>query len=545
MELGWTIVIAGRHRQIEYVIGPSCEVIKMAWEDIVVNSKIVGHISAGIYRSAGGALKELVSNAFDADATRIVITTNRPSFDVVTCYDNGGGLTLAEFRRVMRGGIGESAKRLGIGITPLGRPIIGMLGIGMLGIAQVCHTFKVTSHHRQTGTAFQATIRLMDYLREEVDDVDPKRASDEELEVGKFEVEEIEYDSSQAGTYIVASDMRTAFVNKFRESTGDQPLPLKFSSFLKTIHRGRSIKELGDYWQMVWELAVACPIPYVDCGPFRWDVVGGPSRFQEEFKRKAQALQDFQFEVVVDGLSLRKPCLFPYPLVRRDKEKMTGRVFLVDKTVHVHGRSLKLSGYIYMQDGQAIKPIELRGLLIRIRDVAIGAYDPTFLKYPNIEGPRFNWLSGEIYVEEGLEHALNIDRDSFNEMHPHFVALQRTIHNLLQEVFQVAGRGVTERSRVRRQREESQRRTALEELLAEELGDDYELAEIKEKGQPLVIDTNERKVLISTESPLWPKARSKRELARLAAVAFEASMLVPESERRERFYKLLSRVLNL
>ena len=63
----------------------------MSWKDITVSSKIVGHISSGVYRSAGGALKELVSNAFDADATQVYITTNWPSFDVITCQDNGIG----------------------------------------------------------------------------------------------------------------------------------------------------------------------------------------------------------------------------------------------------------------------------------------------------------------------------------------------------------------------------------------------------------------------------------------------------------------------
>ena len=37
------------------------------------------------------------------------------------------------------------------------RPIIGWLGIGMLGIAQICHEFKITSHHSETKTAFRAT----------------------------------------------------------------------------------------------------------------------------------------------------------------------------------------------------------------------------------------------------------------------------------------------------------------------------------------------------------------------------------------------------
>ena len=113
-------------------------------------------------------------------------------------------------------------------------------------------------------------------------------------------------------------------------------------------------------------------------------------------------LQQYDFEVVVDGLSIRKPNRYPYPSQRRDESAMTGRVFEIDQDMEVYGQPLSLFGYLYMQDGQAIEPFELRGVLLRIRNVAIGSYDPTFLKSPKIEGPRFNWLSGEIFVRKAL-----------------------------------------------------------------------------------------------------------------------------------------------
>ena len=152
------------------------------WRDIEVNSKLLGHISAGIYRSPAGAIKELVSNAFDADATRVAITTNWPSFDIITCRDDGSGMTQGKFKEIMTGGIGDSAKRVLTDgerddVTILGRPLIGWLGIGMLGIAQICHEFKVISHHKDTQTAFSARIRLVDFLREKVSEFSPRRCA--------------------------------------------------------------------------------------------------------------------------------------------------------------------------------------------------------------------------------------------------------------------------------------------------------------------------------------------------------------------------------
>ena len=174
------------------------------WEEITVSKKILGHISAGVYRSAGGALKELVSNAFDANARHVIITTNWPSFDIFTCRDDGDGMTSADFRRIMTGGIGDSIKRITAEYTDdLRRPVIGWLGIGMLGVAQICHEFTITCHHRQTQTAFKATVKLMDFLREKMAESEAAPSGSQPLEVGQFSIEDMIYDANLAGTYIV------------------------------------------------------------------------------------------------------------------------------------------------------------------------------------------------------------------------------------------------------------------------------------------------------------------------------------------------------
>ncbi len=318
------------------------------WEEIEVSSKLLGHISAGVYRSAGRAIKELVSNAFDARATKAVITTNWPSFDIITCRDDGTGMTLTEFRRLMHGGIGESTKRLpDHNEPPSDRPIIGWLGIGMFAVAQLCHEFKIVSHHRESGTAFQATIRVMDFLREKVDEVDPERERKASVDVGQFQAETIPFDPKAGGTYIAATDMRSAFVRKFRENP-EPPLPSRFDLFLDTVHGHHSTKELGDYWQMVWELAIAAPLPYYkEDGPFDWEQVRSVAADPEPSDRHRMrdlnmTLSAYNFEVVVDDLPLRKPNVYPYPVMRRDdrNEPLTGQVFLIKTEAMVYGRPL-------------------------------------------------------------------------------------------------------------------------------------------------------------------------------------------------------------
>ena len=525
-----------------------------SWQKIEVSSKILGHISAGIYRSPAGAMKELVSNAFDADATRVAITTNWPSFDIITCRDNGSGMTQEKFQSIMTQEIGDSAKRVQTDgnaddVTNLGRPIIGWLGIGMLGVAQICHEFNVISHHKETQTAFNARICLADFLREKVRDIPPDRATERPIDVGEFMVKEIDYEPDKTGTYVIASDMRSAFIKKFRETLGDNPLPLpsRFSAFLKEIHRARSVKALGDYWQMVWELTVTCPIPYEYAGLFDWDKIEVEPELKKRLIHLQQSLSAYQFEVVVDGLSLRKPNQYPLVSPQLPKqEQTTGRLFSVDKNVKVYGRPFKLSGYIYLQNSRAVEPMELRGLLVRIRNIAIGTYDPTLFKYPRVPAPRFNWLSGEIYVEGGLEFALNIDRDSFNEIHPHFVKLKEIIHNLLRDkIFPEADRDQRERSQGMREDKENKKQASLKSLIRQELGDNYVLTSTDEEPFPLTIDTGESVIFENNQSEFLPKSKSKRELIQRIAYAFEISMEAPEDKRREKFYQLLSEFVKL
>ena len=516
------------------------------WQKIKVSSKILGHISAGIYRSPGGAIKELVSNAFDAEATRVAITTNWPSFDVITCYDNGNGMTREQFEAIMTKEIGDSAKRVGPDeetnhVTNQGRPIIGWLGIGMLGVAQICHEFNIISYHRETQKAFSASIWLDDFLREEVSHIPPKQATEQSIDVGRFMIEPIDYDPDKAGTYVIASEMRAAFVRKFRDTSGDDPLPSEFSEFLNEIHDARSVKALSDYWQMVWELAVACPIPYGDAGPFDWDKIEVESELKKQLLDLQKSLSAYQFEVVVDGLSLRKPNQYPLAAPKLPKHvRIVGKLFSVNENVEVYGQTFKLSGYIYLQYSRAVEPMELRGLLVRIRNVAIGTYDPTLLNYPRVPTPRFNWLSGEIYVEGGLEFALNIDRDSFNEIHPHFVKLRETLHKLLKnKVLPEADRGQRERSEGTRKDKQNKKQAKLKSFVHQELGDNYLLTSTDEKTFPLTIDTGENVIFENNQSEFLPKTKSKRELIQLIAHAFEISMLAPEEKRREEFYRIL------
>ena len=45
------------------------------------DEQVIARVTDGIYRQPASALRELISNAYDADASRVVIKTDAPRFD--------------------------------------------------------------------------------------------------------------------------------------------------------------------------------------------------------------------------------------------------------------------------------------------------------------------------------------------------------------------------------------------------------------------------------------------------------------------------------
>ena len=208
-----------------------------------------------------GAIKKLIRYAFDADATRIAITTNWPSFDIITCSHDGCGMTQRKFKKFMTKDFHPQPPQPSLTREDWRESI---LAAGMLGFAQISHNFQFISNHEKTQTAFSASISNI--------------YSEEFL----FAIESIDYKPNRVRTFVIASDMRSAFIRKFRGSLYEtNALPSRFSAFLKEIHNtraGSNLEGLGDYWELVWELAISCPVAY-------------PKNFQ----------------VVIDGLLLRNP----------------------------------------------------------------------------------------------------------------------------------------------------------------------------------------------------------------------------------------------
>ena len=431
---------------------------------IVVHEKALAHLSRGLYRSPASALRELISNGWDANASNVYVDTNYPTFFQVSVRDDGDGFSKAEFERLMAGNIGNSEKRPKNKKLKHGRPTIGRLGIGMLGIAQICGSFKITSKP-ENGEAFCARIHLYDLLKERLDANDrtvirTSKAGDADSQVGMKEVDVGEYEyldfdpaALEKGTIIVTESVHPTFTQTFLESVKNEAFFEPGRDWEKAVERiGKvhSLQQLGDYWRLLWELSACCPLPYLAAD----SLPDGLARADHV------RLESYKFEVFVDGIPLAKPVQLkdnPSGYTLRKIKKQEQRIY---------GRDLEFHGYLLVQEGLQLRPDELRGIMIRIKDVAIGYYDPTMMDYRFNEGPRSRWLTGEIFVSSGLEDALNIDRDSFNKLHPQYRVIQKHVHSLLHtEIFKEVYHNIEVRSKARQKKKTTERREHLRSVV--------------------------------------------------------------------------------
>jgi Histidine kinase-, DNA gyrase B-, and HSP90-like ATPase len=144
------------------------------------DGRVLARVTDGIYRQPGSALRELISNAYDADAGRVIITTDRPRFDRITVEDDGAGMSPDAIVHLLRH-IGGSAKRspegIGLGVTgsdvnlsPRGRRLIGKIGIGLFSIAQLTQTFQIITKTSGDSWRTVASVILKQYSDEQLAD---------------------------------------------------------------------------------------------------------------------------------------------------------------------------------------------------------------------------------------------------------------------------------------------------------------------------------------------------------------------------------------
>ena len=139
--------------------------------ELATNQRIIARVTDGIYREPWAAFRELVANAYDADATQVTIETGVPEFGHLVVRDDGIGMQPETLSYILHN-IGGSSKRRAVGValkttltgsydrSPGGRPLIGKIGIGLFAVAQLTQQFQIITKAAGENVRMSATVTL-------------------------------------------------------------------------------------------------------------------------------------------------------------------------------------------------------------------------------------------------------------------------------------------------------------------------------------------------------------------------------------------------
>jgi len=177
---------------------------KVSNTKLETDEKVLARVTDGIYRLPGSALRELISNSYDADAENVIINTDVPRFESMTIRDDGNGMSIDSLVNLISH-IGGSAKRSTKGkqlsvtdahdvtISPnKHRKLIGKIGIGLFSVAQLTRDFEIITKQKGDNYYLKAKVSLYNYSEEYVQTVEKKNAAESDrgasFETGDVEI---------------------------------------------------------------------------------------------------------------------------------------------------------------------------------------------------------------------------------------------------------------------------------------------------------------------------------------------------------------------
>lgn len=449
-----------------------------------VDPGVVRELS-GIYKPFVKAFKELVSNAYDADASSVFIHL-ADDFSEIKISDNGTGMTPFDFKREFTR-IGGSYKILAGDHTAKGRPKIGSKGIGFLAPARYCSKMRITSKSLSTyeGTAICSVRGKKASLLDEIDHSVPS-----ELIIPRISIHSVVPVAEGLGRPLSKKTAKLRpdgyiDLKAYKGASGWREIEVKYGIDCQDLELRATIdfdyilalenkKNLGDMDDF-------CTVEL--------DVIGAnDSRMRKQYTEIT--LEGLKAFVVNDLKAVRKhgnsrnvesssgidrflwhlkrsiPTQYelPDPIQRRTGEKklVTHEIKFIDSIrfagpgyepfelkrpvwepsvdasvgfeddlcikVDLRTEDFIAKGYV-LGSPDILHPAEYRGLAIRVRNIQIGSSNFLGLEdvVSGVTKATLSQITGEINVLDGMAaiDALNPGRESFYEDNPHFKLLKK------------------------------------------------------------------------------------------------------------------------
>lgn len=338
--------------------------IEAIWpKNITVDKRIVKILSESTYENFPRALKELVTNSYDADARNVLISVNLKD-ETIIIEDDGKGMDESDFTFYLR--IAGKKREKESNLTPMGRHIIGQFGVGFLSIFPFFKSYYIETKKSSSSSVVFASIPLAKYF------------------LGDNKMIDIESIAINGG---IKEDRR--HLNRSYTKITLQGFNGLTKSFFtvkgKTDKKARKNDpsyEPQGLDLLKWTLSEDLPLKFKS------------DKFNDIFGYK----ETLPFSVLVNG------------------EKLFRNEF-GDEILETHKGSGERIGqirfkYFIATPGRLVYPKKGRYFKIRNLNVGVGERDDFGLARG--EGSHQRWIYGEIHILEGLNNLIKVSRDGFN-----------------------------------------------------------------------------------------------------------------------------------
>lgn len=330
-------------------------------KQITVDKRIVGILSTSTYQNFPRALKEIITNSYDADAFEVSIKIDVDK-ELIIIEDNGKGMDSIDFGYYLR--IAAQRRQKNDNSTKLGRKIIGQFGVGFLSVFPFFKSYSIESTKEGSSNILYADIPLALYFDQHTSSLD----------VGSITI--------NGGEKIMPNEKSKSYtritLKGFNELT---------RSFFKESKEKKSKGEVATYEginKLKWILSDDLPLKFKD------------QRFNDIFNYPEYP----PFTVIVNN----------EPLYRG---------VYGDEILDTHSGEFTEIGnikfkYFICTPGHTVSPIAGRFIKIRNLNVGVGEDRTDFSELRGGNRAKLNWLTGEVHIIDGMNDLIKVSREGFN-----------------------------------------------------------------------------------------------------------------------------------
>lgn len=373
--------------------------MKGKWpKNLEVSTRIVGILSRSTYDSFPNAIKEIITNSYDADASRVNIEIDLAN-ETIIIEDNGVGMSESEFEYFLTiAGQNKSQKTE----TQSGRLRIGKFGVGFLSVFPFFRNYFIESKKEQVGEVLFASIPCFKYF----DNRQIVRVNEIEVDGGTRLPDTTE---KKNFTRIKLSGFTELSTRYFFPNLEEKKPPRK-----------SILARLSPIQQIQWHLSEDLPLEYEN------------EKFNALTKRYSP---NKPFKVFVNERPLLRKVHAKQIQEINEKYRSEKGGILGNEEIEISPRIKKIGNiefmYFILSDKVPVEPSE--GRFIKVRNLNAGVGNRTVFGMGQTLGgnrSRIFHLTGELHLISGMNDFISVARDDFN-INPDYEKVKKFIRDRL------------------------------------------------------------------------------------------------------------------